>query len=99
MAAPDQVFFTPAHSASRSMKLRWLLLQFLAAPLTAQVAPRPFQATDYYRLTFVGEPRLAPDARRVAFTVTTAVEDKRSEERRVGKECERLCRSRWWPYH
>src|SRR6059036_946899 len=23
----------------------------------------------------------------------------RSEERRVGKECRRLCRSRWWPYH
>src|SRR5213594_4469189 len=24
---------------------------------------------------------------------------RRSEERRVGKECERLCRSRWWPCH
>ena len=24
---------------------------------------------------------------------------KRSEERRVGKECDRLCRSRWSPYH
>src|SRR3546814_19988190 len=23
----------------------------------------------------------------------------RSEERRVGKECVRPCRSRWWPYH
>src|SRR5213594_4536643 len=23
----------------------------------------------------------------------------KSEERRVGKECERLCRSRWSPYH
>ena len=23
----------------------------------------------------------------------------RSEERRVGKECEDLCRSRWSPYH
>src|SRR5216110_676078 len=23
----------------------------------------------------------------------------RSEERRVGKECVSLCRSRWWPYH
>src|SRR3546814_18668128 len=23
----------------------------------------------------------------------------RSEERRVGKECGRTCRSRWWPYH
>jgi hypothetical protein len=25
--------------------------------------------------------------------------DVRSEERRVGKECRRLCRSRWSPYH
>ena len=25
--------------------------------------------------------------------------DERSEERRVGKECVRLCRSRWSPYH
>ena len=24
---------------------------------------------------------------------------KRSEERRVGKECQGLCRSRWSPYH
>src|SRR3546814_15425050 len=23
----------------------------------------------------------------------------RPEERRVGKECVRKCRSRWWPYH
>jgi CBS domain-containing protein len=27
------------------------------------------------------------------------VEGERSEERRVGKECRRLCRSRWSPYH
>ena len=27
------------------------------------------------------------------------VYDDRSEERRVGKECLRLCRSRWSPYH
>jgi molecular chaperone DnaK len=25
--------------------------------------------------------------------------NQRSEERRVGKECRRLCRSRWSPYH
>src|SRR3546814_11340921 len=25
--------------------------------------------------------------------------DQRSEERRVGKECVRTCRSRWSPYH
>ena len=24
---------------------------------------------------------------------------KRSEERRVGKECNQVCRSRWSPYH
>ena len=27
------------------------------------------------------------------------VREIRSEERRVGKECLRLCRSRWSPYH
>ena len=27
------------------------------------------------------------------------IEAARSEERRVGKECRRLCRSRWSPYH
>ena len=28
-----------------------------------------------------------------------ATEEKRSEERRVGKECTSWCRSRWSPYH
>src|SRR3546814_12430890 len=28
-----------------------------------------------------------------------AWQDKRSEERRVGKECVSTCRSRWSPYH
>src|SRR3546814_1008804 len=28
-----------------------------------------------------------------------ALEDVRSEERRVGKECVSTCRSRWSPYH
>ena len=27
------------------------------------------------------------------------ISEVRSEERRVGKECRRLCRSRWSPYH
>jgi DNA helicase HerA-like ATPase len=31
--------------------------------------------------------------------VVRLVRSKRSEERRVGKECRRLCRSRWSPYH
>jgi two-component system phosphate regulon sensor histidine kinase PhoR len=41
----------------------------------------------------------------VSRRITRPVEDmtkgveQRSEERRVGKECRRLCRSRWSPYH
>jgi hypothetical protein len=31
--------------------------------------------------------------------VASVIALQRSEERRVGKECTRLCRSRWSPYH
>src|SRR3546814_15850809 len=30
---------------------------------------------------------------------TVTIGDQRSEERRVGKECVRTCRSRWSPFH
>ena len=33
------------------------------------------------------------------FSLTCSLSLSRSEERRVGKECLRLCRSRWSPYH
>src|SRR3546814_2686228 len=36
---------------------------------------------------------------RLADRSGTGVEDRRSEERRVGKECVSTCRSRWSPYH
>lgn len=52
-----------------------LALALCAAPLAAQ-APRPWRATDYYKLASVGAPTLAPDGRYVAYTVTTVVEDK-----------------------
>jgi dipeptidyl aminopeptidase/acylaminoacyl peptidase len=42
--------------------------------LSAQA--RPWQSTDYYRLTVVADPKVSPDGRRVAFVVTTVVEDK-----------------------
>jgi hypothetical protein len=38
-------------------------------------------------------------ARSLAMDVDGFREGHRSEERRVGKECRRLCRSRWSPYH
>ena len=34
-----------------------------------------------------------------ALQATTAASFPRSEERRVGKECASMCRSRWSPYH
>ena len=34
-----------------------------------------------------------------AFFASVALVLPRSEERRVGKECSELCRSRWSPYH
>jgi thiosulfate/3-mercaptopyruvate sulfurtransferase len=34
-----------------------------------------------------------------SFSVDGRFKSVRSEERRVGKECRRLCRSRWSPYH
>ena len=55
--------------------LSLLALGLSVGPLQAQ-QPRAWAATDYYKLNFVGDPRLAPDGRRVAFTVTTVVEDK-----------------------
>jgi transcription-repair coupling factor (superfamily II helicase) len=41
----------------------------------------------------------AMDGRQVAVLAPTTLLVERSEERRVGKECRRLCRSRWSPYH
>ena len=39
------------------------------------------------------------DERREAAATAIEVAAERSEERRVGKECEVPCRSRWSPYH
>jgi dipeptidyl aminopeptidase/acylaminoacyl peptidase len=39
-----------------------------------QAAPRPLRAEDYYRMKSVGAPRLSPDGRWVAYTVSQPVE-------------------------
>ena len=57
------------------LRLCSAVLVLAAAPLSAQSA-RPWQSTDYYRLTGVSDPKVSPDGRRVAFVVTTVVEDK-----------------------
>jgi tRNA(adenine34) deaminase len=40
-----------------------------------------------------------PSAHAEIMALRDAGRNLRSEERRVGKECRRLCRSRWSPYH
>ena len=45
------------------------------------------------------EPDLGLAFRRAGASVPVALAEVRSEERRVGKECPVLCRSRWSPYH
>src|SRR3546814_6391089 len=45
------------------------------------------------------ERRTEIDRGQVAVPVRALVERRRSEERRVGKECVSTCRSRWSPYH
>ncbi|HXF95808.1 MAG TPA: S9 family peptidase [Gemmatimonadales bacterium] len=68
---------------ARFLALALASLWLVPRPLGAQQAApaprpplRPWQATDYYQLVFVSEPTLDPAGRRIAFTVTTVVEDK-----------------------
>src|SRR3989442_1111165 len=60
------------------MRKLWLAALILSVGPTVRLSAqaRPWQSTDYYRLTVVSSPALSPDARRVAFVVTTVVEDK-----------------------
>jgi len=57
---------------------RWLwCVAPILLPFSASAQQgRPWQSTDYYKLTALGDPQVSPDGRRVAFTVTTVVEDK-----------------------
>ena len=60
------------------------------------------QGTLAYRLLRPLHPLAAYAAENLAampMRLVVALPVARSEERRVGKECVRLCRSRWSPYH
>src|SRR3546814_20871841 len=47
----------------------------------------------------VGVPKGLTGAIRALDPVSAGLARTSSEERRVGKECVRTCRSRWWPDH
>ena len=69
------------------MRTRALLfavtLAFTLAPVHAQETGRAFTPSDWYRLTTVGSPALSPDARLIAFTVTTVREAENSRHTEV----------------
>src|SRR3546814_14451020 len=51
----------------------------------------------YYKVSINGRVEMEIDMLNAVFIVDGV--DRRSEERRVGKECVSKCRSRWSPYH
>ena len=53
----------------------------------------------YHRYVLLGHTPSGQEGRRRGVEVMLNFIFCRSEERRVGKECLRLCRSRWSPYH
>src|SRR3546814_7486682 len=60
------------------------------------------QATDGQRIAFLharGDVVSEEDAGEGAMGPQLRLQVRRSEERRVGKECVRTCRSRWSSYH
>src|SRR3546814_16517355 len=59
------------------------------------------EGIDAYLAGLPGDPPARDLAGLIAFNKAHAQEELRwrSEERRVGKECVRPCRSRWSPYH
>jgi 3-hydroxyisobutyrate dehydrogenase-like beta-hydroxyacid dehydrogenase len=66
---------------------------------SAEVARELHAAAQALGLHFVDAPVSGGQAGAVNGVLTVMCGGDRSEERRVGKECRRLCRSRWSPYH
>ena len=72
----------------------------LAAYLAARIGTRQAMALGLALIGSFGIVRaLGPGAWAVVLLTVPVGVGMRSEERRVGKECAILCRSRWSPYH
>lgn len=71
--------FRPARPATSSRPARLaaagLLLAAALHPAADLAAQRPLEIEDYYRLKSVGSPALSPDGSRVAYVVTSVLED------------------------
>lgn len=61
-----------------------LVLLFAAIPIGAQTpGPRPLSIEDYYRFQTIGDIQISPDGRRVAYTVSSRIEDDNSTQIRT----------------
>jgi tripartite-type tricarboxylate transporter receptor subunit TctC len=63
-------------------------------PTLDEAGVKNFEATAWFGMYMP-----AADGSTAYSRMVEVMGDLRSEERRVGKECRRLCRSRWSPYH
>ena len=103
--APQVEAMLPVGVRARQLKVRTLL----AGMCLTQADSRPAHLTrvhqaltglpedDQRRLGVVADWKNGPHALTYRQTERTFAD--RSEERRVGKECWHVCRSRWSPYH
>ena len=66
--------FAHRHSVLTGLAALLIGTSLFPASLTAQTR-RPLELEDYYRLKSVGSPALSPDGSRVAFVVTSVLED------------------------
>src|SRR3546814_2150615 len=85
---------------------RWLRRHhaFSSASFIGHATLGPPKHRKQMRIIFPSHDELDPQRQAVGATVNRHicagyVQEIRSEERRVGKECVSKCRSRWWPYN
>ena len=84
--------------------MNYIFAKRLARPMLIANQSEPFNSPEYlFELKFDGIRCLAYIDRKSVYLRNKRnkelINQFRSEERRVGKECLRLCRSRWSPYH
>ena len=72
---------------------------FWSDNVAAQAAMRRLAQVNDTVTTWRGLEKRIADTLELAELAEAEPDEERSEERRVGKECQSVCRSRWSPYH
>ena len=79
--------------------LRSVLVGGTVTAATAQAQPGMRRVPDLDRLVGAAVTSVESRGKQLLIGFDSGLTLRRSEERRVGKECSLLCRSRWSPYH